>query len=65
MSQTLYAATLVEAGFLSQFTLPLHLEHTGEAAAFLPTGPWWLTVALLASGFALQWRYFRSKEARS
>ena len=34
----------------------------GHSLAFLPTGPWWLTVALLGTGFALQWRYFRRKE---
>ena len=55
--------TLVQADFLDPFTMPLHLEVTGWFA-YLPTGPWWLTVALLGTGFALQWRYFRKKEAR-
>ena len=57
-----WEATLVEADFLSQFTLPLHLEHSLQPLAFLPTGPWWLTVALLGTGVALQWRYFRKKD---
>ena len=54
--------TLLEADFLSQFTAPFHLQLGGSFAS-LPTGPWWLTVALLGTGFGLQWRYYRRKEA--
>ena len=39
--------------------IPAH----SQSFALLPTGPWWLTVALLGTGFGLQWRYFRKKEA--
>ena len=39
--------------------------HSQLFAFLVPTGPWWLTVALLGTGFALQWRYFRRKETLS
>ncbi len=31
----------------------------GHSLAFVPMGPWWLTVALLLTGVALQWKHFR------
>ena len=37
----------------------------GHQLSILPTGPWWLTIPLLGTGVALQWNYFRKREASS
>ena len=37
----------------------------GHQLSVLPTGPWWLTITLLATGIALQWNYFRKRRTTS